>query len=549
VTADGFNMEGVSLGRLVEALGPAIVRVLSTPGLDRAFARDVVLHDPVDPPALRPGDLILAVGVRAPSEEACALIEAAGSAQAPAVVVKSSGGELSSLRETAERAGVTLLALPTAMRWEQISLLIRHAMTAVDSTSGALTGVGDLFGFANALAKAVGGAVTIEDMIGHVLAYSTLGEDELDAPRREAILGRRVPEPYLHHLREQGIFRALQTSADVVELPAHAALGLRRRLAIAIRSDADVLGTIWALEGKVPLGQGAEQVLRAASKVAFAHVLRAQSTGSTLQHYREDLLRQLLAGGVDVRAAADAIGFDSDLPAAVIGIALDSRGTLPVDRQAYRRLDELINARAIAFRWHVLSALAGVRMLALLPELTGDRAAAERAIRRLADGFAADAAQAGFQVRVACGPVIPSLLACGAQAVTTPVDRILRCLASEPSRGPVASYQDVWASVSLNIALAALGPVPELWEGPVTRILAHDAKHSTDYADTLRAWLDGFGDSAAVASALNVHRNTLRYRMQRIVEVSGIRLEDPDERLLAALHLRRVRELLGDAPA
>jgi hypothetical protein len=37
--------------------------------------------------------------------------------------------------------------------------------------------------------------------------------------------------------------------------------------------------------------------------------------------------------------------------------------------------------------------------------------------------------------------------------------------------------------------------------------------------------------------------------MQRIVEVSGIRLEDPDERLLAALHLRRVRELLGDAPA
>jgi hypothetical protein len=530
--------DGVPLSRLAETLGPAVVRVLSTPGLETAFVREVVIHDPVNPPVMRRGDLVLAVGVRGPSEEAAALVEAAGVAQATAVVVKSPEGDLSRLRMIADTAAVTLMVLPAAMRWEQISVLIRYAITAAHSSPGSLTAVGDLFGFANVIAKAVGGAVTIEDATSHVLAYSTLHDDELDAPRREAILGRRVPETYLHHLRERGVFSALQTSEEVVELKADARLGLRRRLAVAVRADAEVLGTLWALEGKVPLGREAEQVLRDASRVAPGHLLRAQSTGLTLRQHREDMLRQLLEDRVDARIAADALGFDADLPAAVMGIALDSRGSLPADHHAYRRLDELINARAMAFRWHVSSALAGLRMLALLPELTGDADQVESGIRRLAVGLAGDADQVGFRVRVACGKVVPTLR--DAAASTTSVDEILQCLAREPSRGPVASYEDVRASVSIDKALAALAPMSALWEGPVARIIQYDAEHGTDYGVTLRAWLDRFGDTAAVARELNVHRNTLRYRVQRIRELSGMRLDDPEERLMAALHLRRL---------
>lgn len=530
--------DGIPLSRIVETLGPAVVRVLSTPGLKTVFAREVVVHDPVNPPAMRNGDIVLAVGVRAPSVEANGLVEAAAVAQAAAVVVKSPDVDLSHLRTTADSARVTLMVLPTAMRWEHISLLMRHALATAHSSQGSPSAVGDLFGFANVLAKAVGGAVTIEDSTSHVLAYSTLHDDELDAPRREAILGRRVPEFYLHHLRRQGVLRALETSDEVVELGADEMLGLRRRLAIAVRADTEVLGTLWALEGKAPLGREAEKVLRDASRVASGHLLRAQSTGFTLQQHREDMLRQLLEDRVDVRAAADALGFDPDLPAAVMAIALDSRGTLPADHHAYRRLDELFNARAMAFRWHVYSALSGVRMLALLPELTGDRAKADLGIRRLAAGLAGDADHAGLSVRVACGKVVATLR--DAVASTTTLDEILRCLAREPSRGAVASYEDVRASVSVENALAALAPMSRLWSGPVARIVEYDAAHGTDYGVTLRAWLDEFGDTGAVASALNVHRNTLRYRMQRICALSGLRLDDPDERLMAALHLRRL---------
>jgi hypothetical protein len=534
---------GVSLAQLVEVLGPAILRVLATPGLDAVFARDLVVYDVVDPPVLRPGDIVLGVGLRADSDAACEVVEAAAAANAAAVVVRSGGGELPLLRKTAERVRSTLMVLPAGMRWEQISVLMRHAIAATTSGGEGLMAVGDLFGFANMLARAVGGAVTVEDAGSHVLAYSTLDEDELDVPRREAILGRRVPETYLEHLRERGVSDALRSSEEVVHLDADERLGLRRRLAISVRANEEVLGTLWALEGRIPLGAEAERVLRDAARVAPGHLIRAQNIGATLRQRREDLLRQMLEDTVEVRTAADALGFDADLPAAVIGVALDSRGDLSTDQHAFRRLDELINTRAMAFRWHVASVLTGARMLVLLPELTGERDHVEMGIRRVATGFVTDARQAGLGIRVACGPVMDQLAEVA--STTTIVEEILQCLAREPQRGALATFEQVRAALAVENAVRALDPVTSLWDGPVKVLLQHDAERGTEYRMTLRVWLDAFGDTAVAAAKLNIHRNTLRYRIQRISDLSGIRLGDPDERLIASLHLRRVAPSRG----
>ncbi len=539
MVVSSFGAGGVTLQRIVEILGPSVLRVLETPGLEGVCAADVVVHDVVDPPVLRPGDVLLGVGLLATSGETCKIMEAAGGAGAAAVVVRSGTGELPLLRAAAVANGVTLMILPTAMRWEQISVLMRHAIAAGYPDSGGATAMGDLFGFANALAKAVGGAITIEDPTNQVLAYSTSHEDELDAPRREAILGRRVPEAYLKHIRDSGVFAALRTSEKVVHLDADGPLGLRRRLAVAVRANGEMLGSLWALEGHVELGPVAESVLQDASRIASGHLIRAQSTGLTLRQRREDLLKQLLEDGAGASSAADGLGFDPDLPGAVLGITLDSKGSLGADHHAYRRLGELLNARAMAYRWIVATVFSGVRLLVLLPELTsGDGDRLEVGIKRLASGLAQDAELAGLRVRVACGPVVGRLA--DAAATTAVVDEILHCLAREPGRGPVATYEEVHAAVSVNKAVMALGPMTGLWEGPVARLLEHDRSHRSDYHVTLRAWLDSFGDTADAARSLNIHPNTVRYRLQRIIEVSGIRLDDPEERLMAGLHLRLV---------
>ncbi|MEO6879704.1 MAG: helix-turn-helix domain-containing protein [Mycobacteriaceae bacterium] len=65
--------------------------------------------------------------------------------------------------------------------------------------------------------------------------------------------------------------------------------------------------------------------------------------------------------------------------------------------------------------------------------------------------------------------------------------------------------------------------------------------------DTLRSWLRNLGDRQAVAEELNVHRQTVRYRLARLHELFGPDLDDPDHR--ARLMLALVWEpSTGDLP-
>ncbi|HUO39220.1 MAG TPA: helix-turn-helix domain-containing protein, partial [Mycobacterium sp.] len=56
--------------------------------------------------------------------------------------------------------------------------------------------------------------------------------------------------------------------------------------------------------------------------------------------------------------------------------------------------------------------------------------------------------------------------------------------------------------------------------------------------ETLRAYLDSFGDIAAAARSLRVHPNTVRYRVRRIEKLMSASLADPEVRLLFSLGLR-----------
>ncbi|WP_406177488.1 PucR family transcriptional regulator [Streptomyces sp. NBC_00996] len=65
------------------------------------------------------------------------------------------------------------------------------------------------------------------------------------------------------------------------------------------------------------------------------------------------------------------------------------------------------------------------------------------------------------------------------------------------------------------------------WLGP---LLNYDEAHRTDLVRTLAQYFDHGGNHDETAHALAVHRSTLRYRLQRIREVSGRRLDDVDTR-------------------
>src|SRR5205807_2149064 len=68
-------------------------------------------------------------------------------------------------------------------------------------------------------------------------------------------------------------------------------------------------------------------------------------------------------------------------------------------------------------------------------------------------------------------------------------------------------------------------------------LIEHDSARKGALVATLRAYLET-GEQQHAAQRLRVHPNTLRYRLDRIREITGLDLEDPETRLNLSVALR-----------
>ena len=100
--------------------------------------------------------------------------------------------------------------------------------------------------------------------------------------------------------------------------------------------------------------------------------------------------------------------------------------------------------------------------------------------------------------------------------------------------GPVTSLAEARTTVLLDEIVTLVGG-ERTTRRPAGAVLR---EQDPALAETLRAYLDSFGDIAAAAQRLHVHPNTVRYRVRRIEQVLATSLADPDVRLLLSLSLR-----------
>ncbi|WP_370145109.1 PucR family transcriptional regulator [Streptacidiphilus sp. EB129] len=525
---------GITLRQLLMSLGEPLAELQCAPGvlgLDTVVS-GITLLDPEDPPSAPPGDLVLALGVR--GRAALPVLRAAGRDRAAAVAVKlDPSARTSALREAAEEAGVALLSVGPDVRWGHFDALTRAALATVQpARPDPETGEGDLFALAQTTAVLTGGIVSIEDTANRILAYSRSADsDEVDDLRRLTILGWQGPEPYLAQLRAWGVFQQLRASDAVVAIDAHPELGLRRRLVVAIRSGERQLGTIWVQEGSTPFTEHADQALLGAARVAALHLVRRRRELSADLRLTRSLLAGLLDGTTGPQSLAGHQALDVRRPAAVLGFVL------PAELGPTRR-GEAVNLIAVHSAARHRSALVGPvddRVYVLLPELP--RGVAPEVLR----GWAQETSEAagrhfGFPLRGAVGTVVPTLS--GASASRRQADRVLDAMAAGLVGAEVATLAEVQAQVLLGETLALLAANPSVRDPRLDALLLHDAEHRGQLAASVLAWLDAFGDVRAAAARLHVHPNTLRYRVRRAEQLTGLDLGNPEQRLLAMLQLR-----------
>jgi len=86
---------------------------------------------------------------------------------------------------------------------------------------------------------------------------------------------------------------------------------------------------------------------------------------------------------------------------------------------------------------------------------------------------------------------------------------------------------------------------PELFvDESVDRLIAYDRQKNTEYLTTLETYIRCGMSSERTRSRLRIHRNTLTYRLNRIEEILGHRLDDGDY-LLGLYFAHMIRRIVG----
>lgn len=386
----------------------------------------------------------------------------------------------------------------------------------------------DLTSLANSLAELVGAPITIEDPDSSVLAYSqSVGAERsqaVDDARITTILGRQVPPHYRALLDDAGVFAEVARSRDVVtvDLPGS---GMTRRAIVAVRDEAGtLLGSVWAA---VPDGITDEQrqAMLGLAPVVADRLLRIRERADSTRQRTVEVVETLLSGGDAAVRAAQAHGLRT--PCTVLVLASD-RARQPVPA-----------ARAGAFVLH-LAAVAPSAAAAQVDDVvyavvSGSEAAAARIAR-------------DFLARTR-GPLVvgvgrPVDTAAAIDLSARDADSVVRVLRRRGRTEVVETVRGVLADV---VALRSA----DAWDGyeefsPLTALVEFDEKHGAELLPTARAYLAHGGDVAAAAATLHVHPNTLRNRLRRASQAVGVDLDDPDTRLLLALHLK-VTDVAGHA--
>ncbi|WP_182907714.1 CdaR family transcriptional regulator [Microbispora sp. H13382] len=503
----------ITLDRLVNVLGAYGVRLCGRPDRRTARLRSVAIPDATDGRVT--GDVLVAVGAGSVTEA----VRWAVAAQATVVLVRAGAETAREATVAGESNDVAVMLVDPAVSWSHlVGVVYGLVLEGRETESG--RGPTDLFALADSLADAVGGAVTIEDPLSRVLAYSR-SQQAGDPARLETILVRQVPERLREVFRERGVFARLAATDEPMFVEPDPRHGMTGRMAVAVRAGRELLGSVWVTCGS-PLTGTRHTALANGARTVALHLLRSRASADLERQVESDLVVRLLEGTADAATVVSRLG----LAAREMRVVAVRTHTT---EEPHAMLLLAFERATTGFGWSRpgRSALLGDTLYTVLPD--AGAAAARDWVAILAAGLPS-------RVRVAAG------IGAAAQPADLPAARqeAEECLAlheRDTSHAGPPAYDESWDDILLQRlrAAARAGRTPA--RGPVSALRRHDALHDTHYVATLRAWLEAQGDLAVAAERLGVHANTVRNRLRRMSEVTPLHLDDPRKRLAMVITL------------
>ncbi|WP_155058274.1 PucR family transcriptional regulator [Streptomyces blattellae] len=371
------------------------------------------------------------------------------------------------------------------------------------------------------ISELLGVPATLENRDFELITFGAYdSEDELDASaldpvRARSILTRRSTAAVRAWFEGFGITRATAP----VRIPPTPEAGVHRgRICLPVRHRGVVLGYVWLLDGEPgPTGQQLAAAMDVTGRIGALLADEAQAGA--------DLTRELRAVLTAER------GWQRDMAVAALGTALGPRGDGPhavVCAAPWPSADpdDAPSARTVPHATALCTVPWGTagQSLAVLVRLRSADArtpALAAAARLLKEG--AGAAGVG-EPRTGLAELGTAWQEASAAA---------RAALAEPRFGPVAE----WNRIGPYRLLTSLPPAAT--HDPAVAPLLSPAHR--ELARTAEAYLDCAGQAARTAAELGIHRQTLYYRLSRVEKLTGLALDDGEDRLLLHMALKGTR--------
>jgi purine catabolism regulator len=121
-------------------------------------------------------------------------------------------------------------------------------------------------------------------------------------------------------------------------------------------------------------------------------------------------------------------------------------------------------------------------------------------------------------------------------------EHALRISARLKTPRAVATFADLGLH-RLLVAMTQHAEMDDFYQQTAGALVAYDDRTGSGLMETLDAFFHSHGSPTDTAHRLHLHRNTVLYRLRRIEEIGGLRLDDPATRLNLHLCLR-IRDVL-----
>jgi len=400
------------------------------------------------------------------------------------------------------------------------------------------------------LAELLESAVVVEDASFHLLAHAG---GSADPHRKETILRQGTPHRVLYDPQIQRMLREVEARRGPMKVPAFPHLGMsRERLIAPIFAANQVLGYISVLDHPSHNEELAFMAIEQAALVLALAIAKERELSDVEGRVRGEFLEDLLHGTYGDEAAAQRrarhVGYPLHGSHIVVLVDIDDfRGFVrarQISEDAIQALKREFLRRATGVvRASYQRALVQGRSDQVVALLTLGTEVADHQSRSHALGLQIQQAVAdwkpGFTISVGFSAPVeaPGAIEGALREVTSVMESLARFkrwgqVVAVPELGLTGLLAAVSDERLVDYSRRHLGPLVE-----------HDTARKAALVATLRAYLET-GEQQQAAQRLRVHPNTLRYRLDRIREITGLDLEDPETRLNLAVALR-VQALLG----